>query len=222
MSDRPASVPAIVRQQWVSVSVLVMFTCIGLAGWATETEAPQATGMYGALITAVVIGGRVWMRRAGREPETARFARHCRGCGYGLSGLSESGVCPECGLDFPPFWANRSLDASDILWRVGWPLAAIVLFVMVNSVESLLNRSGSSMGLLGIVMFGAGAAINTPLQVAMLARRHASPGREWGGFVEHLDPAERLAVVIVVIIGFIPTALALTCAGGLVIYALGP
>ena len=81
--------------------------------------------------------------------EDADETRNCLKCGYGLTGLGDEGICPECGTDFGGEWVitgykNRGGPGSNVAWGIA--------FLLLGSIEVLLimfsNPSQMSFGLL--------------------------------------------------------------------------
>ncbi len=164
------------------------------------------------------MGAETRKRRA--QTEEIDAVRSCRVCGYSLVGLAGSGACPECGAAFPPFASGgvRHRSAADMCILFGWPLAgvAIGLFLWWGASWSPATPTRST----GLMVSGVSCIVvllNTPAQLARLAKQHADPGERSGDPLAHLSAPGAFAVALVALVPFMVALIFLMplLAGGL-------
>ena len=140
-------------------------------------------------------------------PSPARV-RVCRKCRYALTGLAARGQCPECGTRYPPVAGDdkSQMTAGEMCFRLLWPVAGFALCLGLIGLASL-GTSGEGLALLGLLGSGVmilATIVNTPLQIAYLARRHAPPGQASGSYIAHLASAGKVWVSIATVLTVSP------------------
>ena len=102
-------------RRWVVVAAVIFLAPLASAMVAYDSVAPITVYFLIAWGVLVVVGvaGIMVLNRADRArlrelalTLRARRLDVCRRCGYDLVGSRESGVCPECGLEFQRFSAG--------------------------------------------------------------------------------------------------------------------
>ncbi|MHC5028220.1 MAG: hypothetical protein ACYTGR_15820 [Planctomycetota bacterium] len=149
-------------------------------------------------------------------PETpdpaARTIRdgRCHACGYALSGLAETGTCPECGIPYDRESAHRLEpwpSAFEVCLRLGWPVMGLVIAGVLLTAPSFVMLSLP----LGWAMIVA-VAVNSYYQVRSMLRRSLPDAVRTKGPVAILR-AIGTTLCVIILLAFVggPLVLGITC-----------
>lgn len=132
--------------------------------------------------------------------------RRCFQCGYELTGLPESGRCPECGEEHNLIlsrWLQPWPSAGAICWRVTWPfvlgLIGGSMMLLAGELQALLVLCMGFTWLMFLV-----APFNAYFSIRSLLRRHLPNQRRSGGMIAGLRTLGTLVFVLAVIVVVLP------------------